>query len=375
MSAFDGVLQRSRSYLSRRFGRRVAAESLIVDRLVAEPWFIDLVQVEAAQVSADGWSFPHSQATSFYLNGTPFDSISHPLLRTDVGEHFWQRREASMSGFHCRSSAVAQAYPDGIMRLSRSGDNTRIDSGRDHWYIPDASMQHDLPDADRRFRVMGNPDVTAFLNTGATDLHRLNDIVQKLLGKPLWDVARVLDWGVGCGRLARHFPRQRAGKLDGCDIDHDNVAWCAANLAGNFVPSSLAPPLPFDDDCFDVVYGVSVFTHLREALQDRWLAELRRITRVGGLVLTTVHGETAVEFFRLRPTEYAHLKLAIAKRGLLVSSGNSQLDGHVEQPGEYVNVFHDSNYIGRHWSAYFDILHVIPGYIFTHDLVVMRRRT
>lgn len=342
--------------------------------MVAEPWFIDRVNVEGMSVVVEGWSFPRPENTEFFLNAKRFETIGYPLLRTDVGESFWQRRNAAMSGFYCHSPKNEEPFPDAIMKISRTGNEALIDDGRNSWYIPAVTAHTNLPDEHRRFRVMGNPDFHAFLNTGATDLYRLNEVVRKVTGKAIWAFENVLDWGVGCGRLARHYPKQHAGRLTGCDIDHDNVGWCAANLAGRFVPSSLAPPLPFDDSSFDVIYGVSVFTHLKEALQDKWLAELRRITRVGGLVLTTVHGETAVEFFRLRPDEYAHLKAAIAKKGLLISSANTQLEGHVEQPYEYVNVFHDHAYITRRWSRHFDVLHVIPGYIFTHDLVVMRRR-
>jgi 2-polyprenyl-3-methyl-5-hydroxy-6-metoxy-1,4-benzoquinol methylase len=366
--------QRVRSLLARRFGDRVPVALLAANRMVAEPWFIDVVHVEGSLVAADGWSLPHAKATEFFLNGKRFESIDYPRVRPDVGEHFWQRRNAQLSGFRCRSVSVAQAYPDGVMKISRSSDASAIDSGRDVLYIPDQRAHANVPDDDRRFRVIGDRDLTGFLNTGATDFHRLSEVVQKLTGRPLWAFDSVLDWGVGCGRLARHFPAERSQALTGCDIDHDNVEWCRANLNGRFVTSSLAPPLPFADGAFDIVYAVSIFTHLRKALQDQWLAELRRITRVGGLVLTTVHGETAVDFFKLPPREYAQLKAAIAEQGLMVSSGNSQLNGYVEKPEEYVNVFHDRRYIERHWSDYFDVLHVIPGYIFTHDLVVMRGR-
>ncbi len=367
-------LQRTGSYLSRRFGHRLPAASLVRNRMVAEPWFVDRVSVDGATVTVEGWSFPRAKPTEFFLNGKRFEHIDYPLLRTDVGQCFWQRRNAQMSGFRCRSMAVVEPYPNGVMKISRSGDASRIDSGRNDWHIPEQRARVSVPDDDRRFRVIGDRDLTGFLNTGATDFHRVSEVVQKLTGRPLWAFDKVLDWGVGCGRLARHFPEQHANALTGCDIDHDNVEWCEANLNGRFVTSSLVPPLPFADGTFDVVYGVSIFTHLRQALQDQWLAELRRITRVGGLVLTTVHGETAVEFFRLRPREYAYLKAEIARTGLLVSSGNGQLDGFVEKPREYVNVFHDRRYVERHWSRYFDVLRVIPGYIFTHDLVVMRRR-
>jgi SAM-dependent methyltransferase len=368
------LLQRSRSWLTRRPRGHGIPDSQVKDRLVAEPWFVDRVSVSGSSVAVDGWSFPRSTPTEFFINDRRFDHIGYPLVRADVGAAFWQRRDAERSGFHCRSSSIDDPYPNGVMKISRSGEGDGIDSGRNCWYLPDVSAQSRLPDEDRRFRVMGNRDVAAFLYTGATDFHRLDDVVQKVERRAIGSFGSVLDWGVGCGRLARHFPAPDARSLTGCDIDHDNVAWCRANLAGHFVPSTMAPPLPFADDTFDLVYGVSVFTHLKEALQDAWLAELRRVTKAGGIVLVTVHGETAVEFFRKPPDEYARLKAAIAGAGLLVSSLNTQLSGFVEQPGEYVNVFHDRAYIMRRWSGFFDVLRVIPGYLFTHDLVVMRCR-
>jgi SAM-dependent methyltransferase len=186
--------------------------------------------------------------------------------------------------------------------------------------------------------------------------------------------ANVLDWGVGCGRVARHFPRGRAAALTGCDIDHDNVAWCAANLPGTFVASRLVPPLPFDAGAFDLVYGVSVFTHLREAMQLRWLDELARVTRSGAYLLMTTHGEAAIDFSRLAPAEYRRTREQVAREGFVVSGTNTQLDGHAEHAGEYVNVWHGEDYVRRVWGGYFDVLHVIPGYILHHDLVVLCKR-
>jgi SAM-dependent methyltransferase len=367
------VLDRLRTAMSRA---RVEKPQVQV-RLAAEPWFIDRVSASAGEVSVDGWSFvPEDGApAAFLLNDRPFDRMEYPLLRTDVGDLFWQRQDSAKCGFHCRATAVDTPYPDGVMRISRAADSGRIDAGRDSWWLPDPALHGDLPDADRRFRVIGNRDARGFLDSGATDFHRLDAVARRVAGKPLSEIGDVLDWGVGCGRLARHFPPAYTRNLTGCDIDHDNVAWCSKHLpGGRFVPSSLVPPLPFPPASFDLVYGVSVFTHLKAPLQDRWLEELCRITRPGGLVLTTVHGETAVDFLRLQPTEYAWLRKRIAEKGLMVGSGNHQLDGHVDDAAQYVNVFHDRDYVERHWSRWFDVLHVIPGYIFTHDLVVLRAR-
>lgn len=354
--------------------RRDADAAPVKARLAAEPWFIDSVEVDGDRVTLGGWSFAQGARDRFLLNGEPFATVEFPLPRPDVAKLFWQRQDAAACGFRLTTGGVRDAYPGGLMRVSRAVESEAIDAGRDSWWLPDPSRHADLPDADRRFRVIGNRDARGFLDSGATDFHRLDCVVQRITGKALGAHANVLDWGVGCGRLARHFPDAAGGNLSGCDIDRDNVAWCRDHLRGRFVASSLQPPLPFGNGEFDVVYGISVFTHLRESLQDRWLDELRRVLRPGGIVLTTVHGETAVDFQRLSPAEYAKLLSAIASRGLLAGGANHQLDGFVDEPGEYLNVFHDRDYVRRHWQRGFDVLHVIPGYVFTHDLVVMRAR-
>ena len=41
---------------------------------------------------------------------------------------------------------------------------------------------------------------------------------------------------------------------------------------------------------------------------------------------------------------------------------------------EYVNVYHSHAYIRDVWSRYFDVLAILPAYIFTHDLIVLRKK-
>ena len=77
------------------------------------------------------------------------------------------------------------------------------------------------------------------------------------------------------------------------------MGWCR-NLHLRGVRSEPArPPLPYEDDRFDLVYSVSIFTHLDEQLQRPWIEELTRVVRPGGLVLVTVTGpEPVTELLR-----------------------------------------------------------------------------
>jgi SAM-dependent methyltransferase len=102
----------------------------------------------------------------------------------------------------------------------------------------------------------------------------------------------LLDFGVGCGRVARHWVGIEAD-VHGCDYNAALVEWCGANLPHvTAARNRLEPPLPYADERFDFVYALSVFTHLTEPQQRAWAAELRRVTRRGGHVLFTTHGPT-----------------------------------------------------------------------------------
>ncbi|MDQ2917199.1 MAG: class I SAM-dependent methyltransferase [Pseudomonadota bacterium] len=351
---------------------------LIVPRLCAEPWYVDKVTIDGPRVSAAGWSMrvdEHEPAGGWFrINGQRFDHIRYPLPRADVGAVFWQRNGSSLCGFDCAIDDLPEPYPNGVLEIQRVvSDTPRVERGRDSWFAPDPARQANLPDADRRFRVIGDRDPVGFLISGATDYHRMDRALLEVTGKHLHEFAHVLDWGAGCGRVARHLPSRYADALTGCDIDRDNVDWCAATLPGTFVASRLAPPLPFESGAFDLVYGISVFTHLREPMQLRWLEELARVAQRGAILLMTTHGQTAIDFSRMSPAEYRRVRDQVRREGIVVSGMNTQLDGHAEHGGEYVNVYHSTGYVRQTWGRWFEVLHILPGYILHHDLVVLHR--
>jgi ubiquinone/menaquinone biosynthesis C-methylase UbiE len=99
-----------------------------------------------------------------------------------------------------------------------------------------------------------------------------------------------LDWGCGCGRIARWLAPEVAatgGDFLGCDLNPKLVAWCEKNLPGRYFPNGLRPPLDLPDEAVDLVYAHSVLTHLTEPTAIAWLAEVRRVLRPGGLALLT----------------------------------------------------------------------------------------
>ena len=82
------------------------------------------------------------------------------------------------------------------------------------------------------------------------------------------DGRRVLDFGCGAGRVLRHFSTDaESGEFWGCDIDGASIDWCRANLSPpfRFFRNDELPPLPHPDQSFDLIYAMSVFTHLLDS--------------------------------------------------------------------------------------------------------------
>ncbi|HET9766369.1 MAG TPA: class I SAM-dependent methyltransferase [Thermoanaerobaculia bacterium] len=128
---------------------------------------------------------------------------------------------------------------------------------------------------------------------------------------PLWDLPDeafdfVLDWGCGCGRLARRMLQQLPPprRYLGIDLHRGMVRWCREHLAPcasgfEFVhhdvyniglnPQGAAAtlPLPAPDRAASLFIAVSVFTHVLEPAAAFYLGEVARALRPGGIAMTT----------------------------------------------------------------------------------------
>lgn len=217
---------------------------------------------------------------------------------------------------------------------------------------------------------------SGFVLTGYSDIWHIDDVMSQAAGRSIRDMGSILDWGCGCGRLTQHLVRLNGGKVHGVDIDADNIAWAGANLpGGTFSAIGLDPPLPFSDGQFDLVVGISVFTHLTEADQFAWLAELRRILKPGGILAVTVAGHNALKKATL-PAAIRFYSETL-ERGFSDRAIGNTFD-HIlrHRPAYYRNTRHLVHYIEREWSRYFEINAVAPaGMAGQQDLVIATRRS
>jgi SAM-dependent methyltransferase len=141
-----------------------------------------------------------------------------------------------------------------------------------------------------RVRIGGTPDAAWFLESGRRALSTIESATNAAAVE-LAEIDSALDFGCGVGRVLRWL-KDCGLRLYGTDYDEEAVDWCRANLDfAEVCRNPLAPPLSFATNTFGLVYAFSVFTHLPVSLQALWLEELTRVTRSGGLLLMTTHGE------------------------------------------------------------------------------------
>lgn len=183
-------------------------------------------------------------------------------------------------------------------------------------------------------------------------------------GQPIRRDTQILDFGVSWGRIIRFFLKDTAPEyLHGVDVSERYLkaardSGCQAELA-KIDPLGL---LPYADASFDLVYAYSVFTHLPETLQDRWLGEIRRVLKPGGIFVATVEPPRFLDAFRNVDTndDTVHLwhrmmatKIAADPgiRTRLEETGFSYIPGN-ETYGDTVVT---PEYVRRHWGRFFEV--------------------
>lgn len=148
-----------------------------------------------------------------------------------------------------------------------------------------------IPPVWLRYRIQGTPDIETYVKAGRGSRDSI-ELALESQGRRLADMAVILDFGCGCGRTLR-WMRDIAGgvSLSGTDIDAEAIEWNRRTYDYvSFGVNGFEPPLDYPDDSFDLIYALSVFTHLTEEAQFKWLEELNRVLKPGGLLLLTFLG-------------------------------------------------------------------------------------
>lgn len=229
-----------------------------------------------------------------------------------------------------------------------------------------------VPPTHLRRRVHGANDLPSFDNVGRVLSSNVFDEMIRLSnfsGEGQILDGRILDFGCGCGRVTRHLHELcvnnhvNLNSWFGSDIDTEAIRWCQRFLhpIATFVVNENNPPLPFEDEFFDFVYSISIFTHLPEDMQFNWLAELQRVTRRNGFLLLTTHGEDLCPL---------NDKSRFLEAGFQYNVGQ----GTKGLPDFYQVAYHTHDYIRNRWSKYFAVRKIIKrGIANRQDLVLCER--
>lgn len=214
----------------------------------------------------------------------------------------------------------------------------------------------------------GSDVIARYLTDGLAMKELLASLIEA--GAGVGDRARVLDFGCGVGKVSRHFAKEADRfELFGCDIDEPSIEWLAANHASyaSFFRVAETPGLPCEDGYFDLIYAVSVFTHLTD-LWAGWLLELHRTIAPGGLLVVTVLGEGMIEQERGGVWDEEEIGMNVLRRGQDWDGGGP-------------TVFHSHWWIREHWGRAFEIVDIRQqrngdGSLArgAHEIVIMRPR-
>jgi SAM-dependent methyltransferase len=227
----------------------------------------------------------------------------------------------------------------------------------------DRSVDHPFPPFALATRVSAlPPGPTAFEEYETWGSMTRGEITTLLPASWRFEGKRILDFGCGAGRTLRHFlPEARTAELWGVDIDADSIDWLRENLCPPLHAARVRPdpPTDFESASFDLIWSVSVFTHLTDS-SARWLLELHRLLKPGGLLIATYMG-------RWNSTAIAHEPWEEDRIGMNVLSHDQSWD----RGGPMVLM--SDWWVDEHWGRAFDLLRR-ESYVHNQEWVAMRKR-
>ncbi|MGD1716220.1 methyltransferase [Dapis sp. BLCC M172] len=187
-----------------------------------------------------------------------------------------------------------------------------------------------LPPSHLLLRISGNPSAKAFISSFDDLKYTVKNYLQTA-GFNFNQFENILDFGCGVGRYFMAFepellPNQ---KLFGCDVFAECAEWCQENIKFATVKhNDIQPPLPFENNQFDLINAISVFTHLSLDLQHLWAWDIYRVLRPGGILFMTLHGP---QFF---PIIYDIFRSGNAHQAEMYSIGEEGLFLYLDHEGE-----------------------------------------
>jgi len=311
-----------------------------------------------------------------YINGEKFKTLDaenaqlrHGLRMANYFKQPFYLVVAELSG-------ITGFKPMGIIDRDTPLDFRLLANGYRIGQYQDASLISTknlaVPDDASIDRVAGRIGDVGYFFTGSSWYSNFKKFAMDS-GYPLGKSQKILDWGCGCARLSRYFINEEYTDIYGIDIDPVNINWMRQYFGDHFQLVSAATPTRLPDEYFDVVIGHSVFTHLTENDQFKWLSELWRICSRGARLYVTISAENGLRLTGGQGQGSLAEKMdRLAKIGYC-DFGHQDVGVDVLNFGFYRLSMHTHEYIMEQWSKYFDIDFIVQSFAGHQDLVVMSK--
>ena len=243
--------------------------------------------------------------------------------------------------------------------------------------------QHDLNGSFRNIMgldcsISAQDDIFGFFATHPSSTNPLRDYLAdgwrtlaelmtllEAVGQPLMASRHFLEFASGHGRFTRHLAKALgADKVTVSDVVADGVVFAKDKFGVNGFVSVAKPEQLSVPRQYDVVFVLSLFTHLPRSTWNNWLKALYDTLEPGGILVFTTHGAKAT----------AYDKITLDDEGFFFAPVS---ESHAIDQQEYGMTFTSEEFVRRQIDAVMGIdklVHFSPVHFWNHqDAFVLRR--
>ncbi|WP_028602017.1 SAM-dependent methyltransferase [Ottowia thiooxydans] len=215
-----------------------------------------------------------------------------PILSLQQGEALLAAGDSAGA-----AKALGEARRDARTRLTAHNliERHGLDDGFGHWM----GLNCEISPQDDIFRFFdGHPTsinpLRDYLADGWRTLAELMLLLESA-GRPLLGVGSFLEFASGHGRFTRHLVKAiGAERVVASDVVTDAVDFARETLGVRAFASAARPEELVTPERYEVVFVLSLFSHLPKSSWSRWLTRLYDCVAPGGLLVFTTHGAEAV---------------------------------------------------------------------------------
>lgn len=190
-------------------------------------------------------------------------------------------------------------------------------------------------------------------------------LLLEAVDQPLLKTGRVLEFASGHGRFTRHLVKALGpSRVEVSDVVPSAVEFARNTFSVNGFLSTSVPEEVRWPGKYDLVFVLSLFSHLPRATWSRWLEALYQAVAPGGLLVFSTHG--------LKAADFDHVELDDEGYFFAASSESNAIDQH-----EYGTTFTSPSFVMARIEETVGtdrLVHHAPVHFWNHqDAYVLRK--